>query len=76
MDPPLPDPHFGKDSLFHEEDMEFLPLSLEDDDEEIQAEEDDDDNFNTPPPSLTIGTVLEKLPKKKNGHLCVLNFHE
>ena len=39
--------------------------------EEDEIDQDgDEDKFETPPPALTIGDVLDRLPKKKVGKIC------
>ena len=65
MDPPLPDPG-----------LEILTVDMAEDDE-VPAKEGGnagapagaENKFLTPTPPLTIGTVLDTLPRKKNGTL-------
>ena len=48
--------------------MEILTVDFEDDDGDDE-EDDDGANFETPPLSLTIGAVLDILPRKKVGRI-------
>ena len=57
MDPPLPDPG-----------LEILTVDMAEDDE-VPAPAGAENQFLTPTPPLTIGTVLDTLPRKKNGTL-------
>ena len=50
-------------------DLEILDNVSDDDDDQ---EEEAGDNVETPPPTLTIGAVLDKLPKIKNGNTIIL----
>ena len=50
-------------------DLDILDDVSDDDDDQ---EERTRDNFETPPPKLTIGAVLDKLPKIKNGNTIIL----
>jgi hypothetical protein len=44
---------------------------LDGDADRDEVAQNDDDVFETPPPALTIGDVLDRLPKKKVGKTCV-----
>ena len=48
--------------------MEILTVDFEEDDGDDE-EDDDGANFETPPLSLTIGAVLDILPRKKVGRI-------
>ena len=45
--------------------------SQEDIEEVVESENSSTDNFETPLPSLTIGQVLSRLPRKKNGIIII-----
>lgn len=62
------DPGSTEDIGQKEQEMEILTVDLDDENEVLQ-EEDDGANFDTPPLALTIGTVLDILPKKKVGRI-------
>ena len=54
--------------------MEFTDSQEEEDINEVAEKDitDTDDAFVTPTPALTIGEVLSRLPKKKNGKITIV----
>jgi hypothetical protein len=67
MDPP-------DEELYQDDYLEILSVASDEDDEQSRDETTqldqpatNEDNFETPPPVLTIGSVLDQLPKLKTG---------